>query len=47
LGAKSILMSGSGPAVMAIVSSRKEALSLCRQLKLNSSFSEVFVIRTH
>ncbi|MDP3731786.1 MAG: 4-(cytidine 5'-diphospho)-2-C-methyl-D-erythritol kinase [Candidatus Omnitrophota bacterium] len=47
LGAKSILMSGSGPAVMAIVSSRKEALSLSRQLKTNSSFGEVFVIRTH
>ena len=46
LGAKSILMSGSGPAVMAIVSSRKEALSLSRQLKKNSFFGEVFVTRT-
>jgi 4-diphosphocytidyl-2-C-methyl-D-erythritol kinase len=47
LGAKSILMSGSGPAVFGIVSSRKEALTLCRQLKSNSSFGEVFVSRTH
>jgi len=45
LGAKSILMSGSGPAVMAIVSSRREALSLSRQLKKNSSW-QVFVTRT-
>jgi len=47
LGVKSILMSGSGPAVFGIVSSRKEALTLCRQLKSNSSFGEVFVSRTH
>ena len=33
LGLKSILMSGSGPAVFGIVSSKKEAVSLCRQLK--------------
>jgi len=46
LGAKSILMSGSGPAVFGIVSSRKEALSLYRQLKTDSSFGEVFVSRT-
>jgi len=46
LGVKSILMSGSGPAVFGIVSSRKEALSLCRQLKSNS-FWQVFVSRTH
>jgi len=47
LGVKSILMSGSGPAVFGIVSSRKEALSLRRQLKSNSFFGEVFVSRTH
>ena len=47
LGVKAILMSGSGPAVFGIVSSRKEALSLSRQLKMNSSFGEVFVSRTH
>jgi len=47
LGVKSILMSGSGPAVFGIVSSKKEALTLCRQLKSNSSFGEVFVSRTH
>ncbi len=46
LGAKSILMSGSGPAVFGIVSSRKEALSLYRRLKTNSSSFEVFVSRT-
>ncbi len=47
LGVKSILMSGSGPAVFGIVSSRKEALSLYGQLKTDSSFGEVFVSRTH
>ena len=47
LGVKSTLMSGSGPAVFGIVSSRKEALTLCRQLKSSSSFGEVFVSRTH
>ncbi|MDP2937850.1 MAG: 4-(cytidine 5'-diphospho)-2-C-methyl-D-erythritol kinase [Candidatus Omnitrophota bacterium] len=46
LGVKSILMSGSGPAVFGIVSSRKEALSLYGQLKTDSSFGEVFVSRT-
>ncbi len=46
LGVKSILMSGSGPAVFGIVSSRKEALSLYGQLKTDSSFCEVFVSRT-
>ena len=46
LGAKSILMSGSGPAVFGIVSSRKGALSLCRQLKTDSSW-QVFFTRTH
>jgi 4-diphosphocytidyl-2-C-methyl-D-erythritol kinase len=47
LGAKSILMSGSGPAVFGVVSSRKEALSLSRQLKKDNSLGEVFVTRTH
>jgi len=47
LGVKSILMSGSGPAVFGIVSSRKEALTLCRQLKSNSFVGELFVSRTH
>jgi len=47
LGVKSILMSGSGPAVFGIVPSRKEALSLYRRLKTNSSSFEVFVSRTH
>lgn len=46
LGAKSILMSGSGPALFGIVSSRKEALSLSNQLKTNNSFCQVFVTRT-
>ncbi len=46
LGAKSILMSGSGPAVFGVVSSRKEALFLYRQLKRDSSFCDVFVSRT-
>jgi len=46
LGLKSILMSGSGPAVMAIVSSRKEALSLSRQLKKQEKSWRTFVTRT-
>ena len=45
LGLKSILMSGSGPAVFGIVTSRKEAVSLCRQLKENR-LVQVFVTRT-
>jgi 4-diphosphocytidyl-2-C-methyl-D-erythritol kinase len=46
LGLKSILMSGSGPAIFGIVSSRKEALSLCRQLQKDRRFWQVFVTRT-
>jgi 4-diphosphocytidyl-2-C-methyl-D-erythritol kinase len=46
MGVKSILMSGSGPAIFGVVSSRKEALSLYRQLKGNSYFGEVFITRT-
>jgi 4-diphosphocytidyl-2-C-methyl-D-erythritol kinase len=45
LGAKSILMSGSGPAVFAIVSSRKEAVFLGRQLKKGMRW-QVFVAKT-
>ncbi len=46
LGVKSVLMSGSGSAVFGIVSSRKEALSLSRQLKTDSSW-QVFFAQTH
>ncbi|MFA5410373.1 MAG: 4-(cytidine 5'-diphospho)-2-C-methyl-D-erythritol kinase [Candidatus Omnitrophota bacterium] len=45
LGLKSILMSGSGPAIFGIVSSRKEAVRLYRGLRKNR-FLEVFVTRT-
>jgi len=45
LGLKSILMSGSGPAIMGIVSSRKEASALREQLKGNR-FWQLFVTRT-
>ncbi len=45
LGLQSILMSGSGPAIMAIASSRKEAVSAYRQLK-KDKFWQVFVTRT-
>ena len=45
-GVKSILMSGSGPAVFGILSSRKEAVSLGRQLKGENRFWQVFVTRT-
>ncbi len=46
MGVRPILMSGSGPTVFGVVSSRKEALSLSRQLKTNSSSVQVFVSRT-
>ncbi len=45
-GLSSILMSGSGPAVMAIVSSRKEAVSLSRRLKRQERSWRIFVTRT-
>ena len=47
LGLKSILMSGSGPAVFGIVSSRKEAVALSRKLKKQDRSLRVFVTRTH
>jgi len=46
LGLKMLLMSGSGPAVMAIVSSRKEAVSLSRKLKKEEKSWRIFVTRT-
>jgi 4-diphosphocytidyl-2-C-methyl-D-erythritol kinase len=46
LGLRSILMSGSGPAVFGIVSSRKEAVSLSRQLEKQESSWRIFVTRT-
>jgi 4-diphosphocytidyl-2-C-methyl-D-erythritol kinase len=45
LGLKAILMSGSGPAVFGITSSRKEALTLQRQLKMHHSW-RVFIAKT-
>jgi 4-diphosphocytidyl-2-C-methyl-D-erythritol kinase len=46
LGLKSILMSGSGPAVLGVVSSRKEAVSIGWKLKEYNKSWKVFVIRT-
>jgi 4-diphosphocytidyl-2-C-methyl-D-erythritol kinase len=46
LGLKSILMSGSGPAIFCITSSGKEAVSLGRQLEKGHSSWQVFVTRT-
>lgn len=46
LGAKATLMSGSGPAVFALISSGKEAVSLCNQLKKEFRFWQVFAVRT-
>jgi 4-diphosphocytidyl-2-C-methyl-D-erythritol kinase len=46
MGVKSILMSGSGPAVFGIVSTRREGRAVCRQLKLKNRFWRVFVTRT-
>ena len=45
-GIKPVLMSGSGPAVFGIAVSRKEAISVYRQLKKENRFWEVFVART-
>ena len=46
LGLKSILMSGSGPAVFGIVSSRKEAVTISRKLKREGKSWQVFVTGT-
>ena len=46
IGLKSILMSGSGPAVFGIASSRKEAATIERQLKNEGRSWRVFVART-
>lgn len=45
-GVKTMLMSGSGPAVFGMVSSRKEALKLSVHLRRASRFWQVFVVRT-
>ena len=45
LGLKSILMSGSGPAVFGVVSSKKEAVSLSRQLARMHPKWQVFATR--
>ncbi|MBU1726507.1 MAG: 4-(cytidine 5'-diphospho)-2-C-methyl-D-erythritol kinase [Candidatus Omnitrophica bacterium] len=46
LGVKSILMSGSGPAVFGIVSSRKEAVALRERLTYSCSRWRVFAAKT-
>jgi len=46
LGLKTILMSGSGPAVFAIVSSRKEAVSLGRRIQGENKSWRVFATKT-
>ncbi|MCM8780781.1 MAG: 4-(cytidine 5'-diphospho)-2-C-methyl-D-erythritol kinase [Candidatus Omnitrophica bacterium] len=46
LGLKSVLMSGSGPAMFGIVSSRKEGEFLSRQLKQEFKDSRIFLVRT-
>lgn len=46
LGVKSILMSGSGPAVFGIVASRKEAVRVSNKLKKTGNFWRVFVVKT-
>jgi len=46
LGIVSNLMSGSGPAVFGIVSSRKEAFYLSRQLKKKNKDWRIFVAKT-
>jgi 4-diphosphocytidyl-2-C-methyl-D-erythritol kinase len=46
LGAKLILMSGSGPAVFGIVASRKEALSLAGKVQKKNRSWQAFVVKT-
>lgn len=46
LGLDGILMSGSGPAVFAVVSSRKEAVSVSKQLRRESGLWRVFTVKT-
>ncbi|MFH0738376.1 MAG: 4-(cytidine 5'-diphospho)-2-C-methyl-D-erythritol kinase [Candidatus Omnitrophota bacterium] len=46
LGLGAILMSGSGPAVFAIIPSRKEAANLSRRLKAEDKQRRVFFVRT-
>jgi len=46
LGTKSILMSGSGPAVFGIASSRKEAVSIGSKLRKGNKSWRVFVTKT-
>ena len=46
MGVKSIVMSGSGPAMVGIVPSRKEAVSLKAQLKADSNSWQVFAVKT-
>ena len=46
LGLEAILMSGSGPAVFGLLSSRKEAYSKARQLKARKINWDVFVAKT-
>ena len=45
-GVNSVLMSGSGPAVFGIVSSRKEAVTLSEKLKKSNESWRVFIVRT-
>ena len=46
LGANSILMSGSGPAVFGVFSSRKEAVNLGRKLQKENNSWRIFITRT-
>jgi len=46
IGLKTILMSGSGPAVFGVVSSRKEAVTLGRKFKREFKLLQVFVTST-
>ncbi len=45
-GAQLIMMSGSGPAVFGIVSSKKEAVLLSRRIKKGNPFWKVFLAKT-
>lgn len=46
LGLKSILMSGSGPAVFGVVSSRKEAVRVCNEARKPDRSWRIFIVST-
>jgi 4-diphosphocytidyl-2-C-methyl-D-erythritol kinase len=46
LGARSVMMSGSGPAVFALVASKEEAVTLSRKIRIKNSLWKIFLAKT-